>query len=59
MLAKTQSYGQFFMAQAGIVRREIIGEIPIIVAGTTADGTFEQPFADTIFRAAAHLADLV
>ena len=58
MLAETQSYGQFFMAQVRIVGREIAGEIALIVAGTTLDGTFEQPFADTIFRATGHLADL-
>jgi hypothetical protein len=58
MLAETQSYGQFFMAQVRIVGPEITGEIALIVAGATADRTFEQPLADTIFRAIAHLADL-
>ena len=57
MLAETQSYGQFFRAQIRIVGREIGGEIALIVAGTTADSTFEQPLANTIFRATAHLAD--
>ena len=59
MLAETQGHGQFFMAQVGIVGREIAGEIAFIVAGTTLDGTFEQPLTDTIFRATAHLADFV
>jgi len=58
MLAETQSYGQFFMAQVKIVGWEIAGEIALIVAGTPADGTFEHPLANTIFRAATHLADL-
>lgn len=58
MLAQTQSDGQFFMAQVRIIGREIRGEIAFIVAGTTADGTFEQPLANTLFRATAHLAEL-
>ena len=58
MLAETQSDGQFFRAQFNIIRREIGGEIALIVAGTAADGTFEQPLADTIFRATAQLANL-
>ena len=58
MLAETQSYGQVFMAQVGIVGREIAGKIALIMAGTAADGAFEQPFADPILRATAHLADL-
>ena len=58
MMAETQSDGQFFMAKIQIVGREIAGKITFIVAGTTADSTFEQPLADTIFRATAHLADL-
>ena len=58
MMAETQSDGQFFMAKVHVVGREIGGKITFIVAGTTADGTFEQPLADTIFRATAHLADL-
>jgi len=58
MLAQTQCDGQFFRAQFNIIRREIGGEIALIVAGTTADGTFEQPLGDTILPATAHLADL-
>ena len=58
MLSETQGDGQFFMAQVQTVGREIAGEIALIVAGATADGTFEQPLADTIFRQTAHLADL-
>jgi len=58
MLAETQRYGQFFMAQVEIVGREIVGKIALIVAGATLDGAFEQPFADPIFRATAQLADL-
>jgi hypothetical protein len=46
------------MAQAGIIWREITGEIALIVAGPTLDGTFEQPLADLIFRATAHVTDL-
>ena len=57
MLAETQSDGQFFIAQVKIVGREIAGEIALIVAGPPADRTFEQPLADTIFRATAHLAN--
>ncbi len=58
MLAETQSDGQFFMAQFKIVGREISREIALIMAGATADGTFEQPFADSIFRTTAHQANL-
>ena len=58
MLAETQSHGEFFMAQVGMVGREVAGENALVVAGTSADGTFEQPFSDTIFPATAHLADL-
>jgi len=58
MLTETQSHGEFFMAQVRIVGREVFGKIPLVVAGPPADGTFEQPFADTIFRATTPLADL-
>jgi len=58
MPSETQSYGQFFMAQIKIVGWQITGEIALIVAGTPPDGTFEQPLANPIFRAATQLADL-
>jgi len=46
------------MAQARVVGRKIVGKIALIVAGAATDGTFEEPFADTIFSATAHLANL-
>ena len=58
MLAETQSHSQFFIAQGKIVGWEIAGKIALIVAGAPADGTFEHPLANTIFRASTHLADL-
>jgi hypothetical protein len=58
MLAEAQSDRQFFMAQLKIVRREITGKIAFIVAGPSADGTFEQPLANPIFPATAKPADL-
>jgi len=43
MLAQTQCDGQFFMVQVRIIRREIGGEIALIVAGTTAIRSSLQP----------------
>jgi hypothetical protein len=57
MLAQTQCHGEFFIAQVRMIRREVAGKIALIVAGTTSDGTFEQPFADTLFRTSTQLAD--
>ena len=58
MLAKTQSHGEFFMAQFRIVVREVFGKIALVMAGPPAHGAFEQPFANPVFRAAAHLTNL-
>jgi len=58
MLSKTQSHSEFFIAQIRIVGREVLGKIPLVVAGPPTNGTFKQPFTDTIFRATTHLADL-
>ena len=58
MLAETQSHGEFFMADFRMVGREVFGKITLVVAGPPADGAFEQPLADTIFRATTDLADL-
>ncbi len=57
MLTETQSHGEFFIAQARVIRLEVFGKIALVVAGPPEDGTFEQPFANTPFRTAAQLAD--
>ena len=58
MLAKTQGDAKLFIAQAGMVRREVLGKIAPVVGGAPAHGAFEQPFANTILRTPAHLANL-
>ena len=57
MLAETQSHGEFFIAQVGMVGREVFRKIALVVAGPSADGTLEEPFADLIVRTTAHLAN--
>ena len=57
MLSETQRDAEFFVAQIRMVGREVAGEITLVMAGTPPDGTFEQPFADTIFRTTTNLAD--
>ena len=58
MLAETQTYCQFFVAQFRVIRWEVCGKFAFVVAGSTMYGTFEQPFTDTIFRASTHPAKL-
>ena len=58
MPAKTQSHSEFFMAQARVVWREICWKIPLVVAGPPVNGAFEQPFADSLFRTTAPLAEV-
>ena len=58
MLAKAQSHGEFLIAQISMIRRKIVGKIAFVVGRTPADSTFEQPFADAIFPATTHLADI-
>jgi hypothetical protein len=57
MLSETQRDAKFFVAQIRTVGREVAGEITLVMAGAPTDGTFEQPFADTIFRTTTILAD--
>jgi hypothetical protein len=57
MTAKTQSHSNFFVAQIWFVRREVIGEIPFVMARPALNGTFEEPIADPIFRTSAHPAN--
>jgi hypothetical protein len=59
VLAETQSDRDLLIAQLRIVGREIRREIAFIVAGAAADGTSEQPLADTILWTTAHLADFM
>ena len=58
MLAETQSHGEFLIAQARMIGWKVCGEIALVVAGPPTDGTLEQPFANTVFRAAAHPANV-
>lgn len=41
-----------------MVGRQIIGKIAFVMAGSPADGAFEQPFADSLFWATTHLVNL-
>lgn len=58
VLTETQGNGQFLMAQIGMVGREIVRELTFVVAGSTADSTFQEPLSDAMFRATAQLANL-
>jgi hypothetical protein len=58
MLAETQSHANFFIAQVRMIRREIAGKIALVMPGPPVNGTFEQPFADTLLMTTTQLADL-
>lgn len=57
MVPQAQSYADLFISHFRIVGRKIRWKIAFVMAGTTGNRTFKQPFRNAIFRATAHPAD--
>ena len=45
MLPQTQSHTKFFVTQRRVIRREILGEIALIVGGAAPHRALQEPFA--------------
>ena len=56
MLPQAKRHAELLVCQRRVVRRKVLGKLPLVVDGPTCYGAFQEPFAHAFLTATAQLA---